>query len=96
MESIKIKHRELYEHLRELQLPCTGAATKNRLFLFVQQRYGSGAITAELEEIIRQKISQYCSHLTARWTGSGVHKIAAKFEKKFANWLENEIQFPQG
>lgn len=86
-----LKNRDLYDFLKNQSLPFSNNASKESLFNYIKNKLledDKFEITIKFEEILQSKISNFCSHLSSKWQGTGVRRIQSKFLQNYATWLD--------
>lgn len=88
----KFTNRFFFEHLREKKLSFQSSISRNALFRLLKEKYS--VWYDDLEEMIRTKITTFSSHLSTSWK-EGAKSTESTFLKKYENWLNLEIVFPE-
>lgn len=86
-------HRDLYNFMREKQLPFNRAVTKVALHNFVLKEYDKESITPEIDDDITRKITCFCAHLVKRWNDA--NRSEKGFIEMYTSWLDKRIMFPE-
>lgn len=92
------KNRDLYDFLKNQSLPFSNNASKESLFNYIKSKLledNKFEFITKFEEILQSKISNFCSHLSSKWQGTGVRRIHSKFLQKYATWLDTPFSLSE-